>query len=178
LGVFAIHLPPLRERGDDLELLAQYYLRRVSRDLGREVREVAPEALKRLRAYPWPGNMRELQSVLKQALLRAHGPVLLPEFLPEFPEAPAAPMAFPGEGCDPEAFLIRPQLGPDARDLYAETHRELDRFLLPRALDYTGGNQHRAALLLGIARKTLRTKLRELGLRVGHSVEADEADVP
>src|SRR3954471_23932190 len=158
LGVFTIHLPPLRERGDDLELLAQFYLRRVSQDLGREVREVAPETLERLRAYPWPGNMRELQSVLKQALLRAHGPVLLPEFLPEPPEAPAAPaapMASPGGGFDPEAFL-RQRLGPDSRDLYAEIHRELDRLVLPRVLDYTGGNQQRAALLLGIARQTLR----------------------
>src|SRR3954454_11831105 len=125
LGVFTIHLPPLRERGDDLELRAQFSLRRVSRDLGREVREVAPEALERLRAYPCPGIMRELQSVLRRALLRAHCPVLLPEFLPEFPEAPAAPMASPGGGLDPETFL-RPRLGPDARDLYAEIHRELD----------------------------------------------------
>ena len=91
LGVFAIHLPPLRERGEDLPLLVQFYLRRVSRELGREVREVAPEALARLRGYAWPGNVRELQSVLKQALLRAHGPVLLPEFLPELPEAPGSP---------------------------------------------------------------------------------------
>ena len=177
LGVFTIHLPPLRERGDDLELLAQFYLRRVSRDLGREVREVAPEALERLRAYPWPGNMRELQSVLKQALLRAHGPVLLPEFLPEFPEAPAAPaapMASPGGGFDPEAFL-RQRLGPDSRDLYAEIHRELDRLVLPRVLEHTGGNQARAAVLLGIARRTLRTKLGELGLQVTRSVGAGEA---
>ena len=180
LGVFAIQLPPLRERGEDLALLVRFSLRRVSREVGREVHEVAPEALARLRGYSWPGNVRELQSVLKQALLRAHGPVLLPDFLPELAEAPvpAAPAAPPGEGLGPEAFLIRPQLGPDARDLYAETHRELDRLLLPRVLDYTGGNQHRAALLLGIARKTLRTKLRELGLRVAHSVEADEDDLP
>ena len=180
LGVFTIHLSPLRERGDDLELLAQFYLRRVSLDLGREVREVAPEALERLRAYPWPGNMRELQSVLKQALLRAHGPVLLPEFLPEFPlapAAPAAPMASPGGGFDPEAFL-RQRLGPDSRDLYAEIHRELDRLLLPRVLEHTGGNRARAALLLGIARRTLRTKLQELGLHVAHSVEADEDNLP
>src|SRR6201996_4359144 len=81
LGVFTIHLPPLRERGDDLPLLVQFYLQRGSRDLGRKVSEVAPEAMTRLRGYSWPGNMRELQSVLKQALLRAHGPVLLPEFL-------------------------------------------------------------------------------------------------
>ena len=178
LGVFTIHLPPLRERGDDLELLVQFYLRRVSRDLGREVREVAPEALDRLRAYPWPGNMRELQSVLKQALLRAHGPVLLPDFLPELPELPGEPatsVAPQGGRVDLEAF-IHQRLGPDSRDLYKETLRELDRLLLPRVLEYTGFNQQRAALLLGIARQTLRAKLRDLGLHVGHSVEADEDD--
>src|SRR5215467_727087 len=71
LGVFTIHLPPLRERGEDLALLVQFYLRRCSRELGREVREVAPAALEQLRGYSWPGNVRELQSVLKQALLRA-----------------------------------------------------------------------------------------------------------
>jgi two-component system nitrogen regulation response regulator GlnG len=177
LGVFTIHLPPLRDRGADLALLVQFYLRRVSRELGREVREVAPEALQRLRGYSWPGNVRELQSVLKQALLRAHGPVLLPDFLPELPEAPAAPVAPPRGGLDPEAF-IRQQLGPDSRNLYAEYHRELDRLLLARVLEYTGGNQRRASLLLGIARHTLRTKLRELGLHVGHSVEANEDDLP
>jgi two-component system nitrogen regulation response regulator GlnG len=177
LGVFTIHLPPLRERGDDLALLARFYLRRGSREMGRPVREIAPEALERLRGYSWPGNVRELQSVLKQALLRAHGPVLLPDFLPELPEAPAAPAAQPGGGFDPEAFLRR-RLGPDVRDLYAETHRELDRLLLPRVLDYTGGNQARAALLLGVARRTLRQKLRDLGLHVTHSVEADEDDLP
>src|SRR5947209_10476432 len=66
LGVFTVHLPPLRERGEDLPLLVRHYLRRLSRDLEREVQEVAPEALERLRAYNWPGNIRELQSVLKQ----------------------------------------------------------------------------------------------------------------
>src|SRR5947199_4682144 len=76
LGVFTIHLPPLRDRGDDLPLLVRHYLRRYSRELGREVREVAPEALGRLRAYPWPGNIRELQSALKQALLQARGTTL------------------------------------------------------------------------------------------------------
>src|SRR6202008_4008091 len=105
LGVFAIHLPPLRERGDDFVVLVRYFVTRFSRELGREVREVAPEALARLRGYSWPGNIRELQSVLKQALLRAQGPVLLPDFLPAFPEAPAAPVAPAGGGLDPEAFL-------------------------------------------------------------------------
>jgi two-component system nitrogen regulation response regulator GlnG len=142
------------------------------------VREVAPEALERLRGYSWPGNVRELQSVLKQALLHVRGPVLLPEFLPELTEAPgkpAAPVAPAGAGFDPEAFL-RQRLGPDSRDLYAEIHRELDRLVLPRVLEHTGSNQARAAVLLGIARRTLRTKLGELGLQVTRTVGADEAE--
>jgi two-component system nitrogen regulation response regulator GlnG len=179
LSVFTIPLPPLRERGDDLPLLVHHYLRRFGRELGREVHEIASEALERLCSYAWPGNIRELQSVLKRALLRAHGPVLLPEFLPELPEPPRAPApAVPPGGClDPEAFL-RQRLGPDSRDLYADSHREVDRLLLPRVLEYTGGNQRRAALLLGIARRTLRTKLRDLGVYLRHSVEADEDDLP
>jgi|GEM_PF-52281 len=175
LGVFAIHLPPLRERGEDLALLAQFYVRRVSRELGRAVCKVAPEALERLRGYSWPGNVRELQSVLKQAILRAHGPVLLPDFLPELPETTAAsiaPVAAPRGCLDPEAFIGQ-RLGPDSRDLYAETRREMDRVLLPRVLEYTGGNQHQAALLLGIARQTLRAKMSELGLHFTRSTEAD-----
>src|SRR6267142_1538175 len=102
LGVFTIHLPPLRERGDDLPLLAQHYVRRISRELGREVRQVAPEAMTRLRGYGWPGNIRELQSVLKQALLQASGTALLPAFLPEplggfgGTAPPAPPAAEPG----------------------------------------------------------------------------------
>ncbi len=93
------------------------------------------------------------------------------------PEAPAAAVAPPAGGLNPEAFL-RQRLGPDSRDLYKEIHQELDRLLLSRVLEYTGGNQHRAALLLGIARKTLRQKLRALGLHDTHSVDADRDDLP
>jgi two-component system, NtrC family, response regulator AtoC len=85
LGVFTIHLPPLRERGDDLLMLVRHYLRRFSRELSRDVRDIAPEALERLRSHSWPGNIRELQNVLKQALLRASGTVLLSAFLPDLP---------------------------------------------------------------------------------------------
>src|SRR5207237_4698637 len=128
LGVFAIHLPPLRERGNDLALLARFYLRRVSRELGREVREVAPEALERLRGYSWPGNVRELHSVLKQALLRAHGPVMLPDFLPELPKAPgepAAPVMPPGGGLDAEAFIGQ-RLGERSEEHTSELQSHLN----------------------------------------------------
>src|SRR5438034_465500 len=95
LSVFTIHLPPLRERGDDLPMLIYHYLRCFSRELGREVREVAPAALERLQHYPWPGNIRELQSILKQALLQASGTVLIPAFLPESLTPPGEPAAIP-----------------------------------------------------------------------------------
>src|SRR6516165_340192 len=166
LGVFTIRLPPLRERDDDLLMLVQHYLRRFSRELGREVRQAAPEALERLRDYSWPGNIRELQSVLKQALLQASGAVLLPAFLPEplggagAVAPPATPAAEPGV----ETFVVRQRVGPGTRDLYAQAHRELDRLLLPAVLEHARGSQHQAALLLGIARQTLRLKLRDLGL--------------
>ena len=79
----------------------------------------------------------------------------------------------PGPDLGLEAYISQ-RLGPDARDLHAEAHRELDRLLLPRVLEYTNGNQHQAARLLGIARQTLRQRLRDLGLHVARSIEADE----
>ena len=178
LGVFTIPLPPLRERGDDLPLLVRHYLRRFSGELGREVREAAPETLRRLCAYPWPGNIRELQSVLKQALLRASGPTLLPAFLPEFlqePEPDEAPQASPAsDGPGGETFVIQQRIGSNMRDLYADAHRQLDRLLLPRVLDHAGGSQHQAALLLGIARQTLRLKVRDLQLSPSRVRDAEE----
>jgi DNA-binding NtrC family response regulator len=178
LNVFAIHLPPLRERGDDLAVLVRHFVRRFSHDLGREVQEVAPEALARLRAYPWPGNIRELQSVLKQALLQARGTTLLPAYLPALPAEPDGTIPGPtSAGDDPhlEAF-VRRCLAADDGDQYAQAHRWLDRALLPLALETTNGNQQEAARRLGIARETLRRRLRELGLHLRRRLEADEGD--
>jgi DNA-binding NtrC family response regulator len=178
LGVFTIYLPPLRERGDDLPLLVRHFLRRFSTELGREVQEVAPEALERLRGYSWPGNVRELQSVLKQALLQARGTTLLPVFLPALPGEPSGPVtASPSAAPDPnlEAF-IRLRLASGKDELYAETHRQVDRLLLTRVLEETGGNQLQAARRLGIARDTLRRRLSELGLHVSRRLEAGEDD--
>ncbi|HEY2157837.1 MAG TPA: sigma 54-interacting transcriptional regulator, partial [Isosphaeraceae bacterium] len=172
LGVFTVHLPPLRERGDDLPMLVQHYVLRFGRELGREAREVSPEAIERLRAYPWPGNVRELQSVLKQALLKSTGPVLVSAFLPDLVPRKADDPATTG-GSRLEA-LIEQRLRNGGRDLYEEARRELDRFLLPLVLRSTGGNQFQAARTLGIARRTLRLRLRELGLSVTKSIQRDE----
>jgi two-component system nitrogen regulation response regulator GlnG len=173
LSVFTIHLPPLRQRGEDLPMLVRHYVRRCNRELGREVSQIDPETLERLRKYPWPGNLRELQSVIKQAMLQARGSVLLPAFLPDLSSGAAESAAQTSVNLDLEAF-VRQRLQPDARNLYADAHGQFDRFLLASVLEYTGGSQHQAARLLGIARQTLRLKLRDLGLRVTQSIEADE----
>jgi two-component system nitrogen regulation response regulator GlnG len=162
LGVFTIHLPPLRERGADLDLLVKHFVRRYGRELGREVREVAPEVTEQLRAYPWPGNLRELQSVLKQALLRATGPVLMPAMLPELTTEPLPAAARSGAAVPGLEEFIRKRLADGSETLHEEAHRELDRLLLPIVMEHTRGNQFQAAKVLGVARQTLRRRLREL----------------
>jgi two-component system nitrogen regulation response regulator GlnG len=177
LSVFTIPLPALRERGDDLPMLIQHYLRRFGRELGREVREITPEALQLLCRYPWPGNIRELQGVLKQALLQATGTVLIPAFLPESlrapPEPAAAQIARTEADFSFEAFVLR-RLEEGSIALSAEAHQLLDRLLLRLALRHTRGNQVQAARVLGISRQTLRAKSREFGLSLSGSAESPD----
>jgi DNA-binding NtrC family response regulator len=180
LSIFTIHLPPLRERGDDLPLLLSHYLCRFNRELGKDVQSVSPEALQLLRRYSWPGNVRELQSVLKQSLLQATGPVLLPDFLPASVKT-ASPLS-PDRGTEEamregglEAF-IEARLQAGTQELYAETLERLERLLVTRVLRHTGGNQLRAAKILGITRGSLRTKIRDLGIRIDRTVSGGEDD--
>ena len=175
--MFSIHLPPLRERGEDLAMLVDHYLRRFSRELARQVRDISPDALEMLKAYSWPGNIRELESVLKQALLKARGSVLLPAFLPPLANVTSKPSAAASSGTskdrlDVEDFITR-RLVPDANNVYGDTHRQVDRILFTLALEYTRGNHRDAARLLGISRQTMRVKMRSLGLHVTPSI-ADE----
>jgi nitrogen regulation protein NR(I) len=176
LGVFTIHLPPLRERGDDLPMLVHHYVRRSSRELGREVREVTAEAMERLRGYPWPGNIRELQSVMKQALLRSTGTVLIPAFLPESIGAPraAAAAAPPSDDWASLESFIRQRLRAGSNELYQETLRRVEQLLLPLVLQSTSGNKLQAARILGMTRLTLRMKLRGLDWPDAKSAEGDE----
>jgi DNA-binding NtrC family response regulator len=97
LNVFEIELPPLRDRVDDLPLLVQHFLTHARLELDKSVSSIAEEALDILQAYPWPGNIRELQSVVKQAVLKSVGPVLVPDFLPDFVSAPEPETSSPGE---------------------------------------------------------------------------------
>ena len=174
LSAFTIHLPPLRDRLEDLPMLVRHFLGLFGAEMGRDIREIAPDALERLRAWSWPGNIRELQNVLRQALLRATGNVLLSSFLPEMQTSGAAAhSAGKAEGTDFASF-IRARLTPATNDLMEQTHREIDRLLLTLALEYTRGNYTETARLLGISRQTMRLRLRALGLQVNHSVGSSD----
>jgi DNA-binding NtrC family response regulator len=165
LSVFALALPPMRERGGDLALLVEHFLKRFNREFGRQIHQVHPDTLAILEAYPWPGNLRELQNVLKQALLRAHGPVLLPEFLPLPRLTPGNERtpARPPPAHDLKDFIYA-QLKNGSRTLYAQFQTEVERLLLTEVMRSTRGNQLRAAQILGITRNKLRAKLRALSL--------------
>ena len=182
LGVFTIHLPPLRERADDLPVLVRHFVRRFNRELGRDVRDITPEAMSLLCAYSWPGNVRELQSVLKQMLLHATGPVVNAETLPPPIAAHAAQSQTEraetrnGAGMSGIESFLRGRMQECNESLYQDVHRQVDHHLLPLVLKSTGGHQLRAAQLLGVTRRTLRIKLRELGISVTKTIEAADAD--
>jgi two-component system nitrogen regulation response regulator GlnG len=171
LNVFPLHLPSLRERGDDLPLLANYFLRRFSKELGKPVPELPPETLAALSAYDWPGNVRELQSALKQALLQLRGSVLLPEFLPTSIRSPAVPADAAAGELD---RYVQDRIVAGSEDLYAECLGQMERRLITRVLQHTNGNQVQAARILGITRGSLRTKIRALGISIGRAVWTDD----
>ncbi|HEX4386811.1 MAG TPA: sigma-54 dependent transcriptional regulator [Myxococcales bacterium] len=170
LSTFTIQLPPLRDRLGDLPEMARHFIGIFAAEMGREVRELAPEALQKLQSHAWPGNIRELQNVLRQALLRAKGNVLLSSFLPALNPDGVAPANAP---FDLTSF-VRQRLSAQTDDLFEQTHSEVDRVLLTLALEFTRGNHTEAARMLGISRQTMRVRLRALGLQVTHSVEANE----
>jgi len=162
-----VHVPPLRERPDDVPELAHHFLFVFNRELGLSIQGFDPEALACLRQYPWPGNVRELQAVLKEAMLRAAGPLLLPEFLPAAVRGaqPPAPRPADPEGERPDLrAIIDELLERGENDLHARLVAVLERVLFRRVLQETGGHLGRASERLGLNRSTLRYKLRELGL--------------
>ena len=169
LSVFTLRLPALRVRGADLRALTMHFVRRFNAELGKAVSEIQPEVHELLERYPWPGNIRELQSVIRQGLLLAKGPMLTTEVLPEAirsvqQPASAGPAVTPTEAEDWDRFLAE-RLNSGAKDLYAEWSRITDRYLLERVLAHTAGNLSRASEILGINRRTLREKLQSLNLR-------------
>jgi two-component system response regulator PilR (NtrC family) len=152
LNVIPIQLPPLRERREDIPLLVAHFLQKFGKDLGKQARGVAPEAMIVLERYHWPGNIRELENVLERAIVLGAGDMLGIESLPETlrRERPVKGMEaveLPEDGLDLEATLDT-----------------IERGYLQRALDRTGGVQTKAAELLKMTFRQFRYKLQKHSL--------------
>jgi two-component system response regulator AtoC len=178
LNVVPIHIPPLRERREDIPLLAEHFLAKFNDRLKKQIGAIAPEAIERLIAYNWPGNIRELENLMERTMLFCEAPAIaVADLPPEVVAAAAANAAAAGAsaGLAPSSSAV-PVAAPPSEDISrpvadslkeavrAETER-VERVLIQRALDETGGNVTQAARKLKISRKSLQTKMKELGLR-------------
>lgn len=157
LETFHIEIPPLRERGEDIERLARQFLRQQALARGVPERRLSPEALRALVRYPFPGNVRELASLMERAATLATGELIESGDLPErvFETSGRADGSSAGMLCQAQRT---PTATGDAR---WPTLEEREREYIRRVLEYVGGNKQRAARILGIGRKTLYRKLGE-----------------
>ncbi len=154
LAVILLHLPPLRERGDDALLLAEHFLRRFSTKYGKNVRRIDARAREVLLSYPWPGNVRELSHVIERAVLWSRDSTLNVEHL-----SVTAPMRVASERPD--------STGDPGPSLQSGDLTQVERSMIERAMREAGGNQTRAAQRLGISRDTLRYRLKKFGIGTG-----------
>jgi DNA-binding NtrC family response regulator len=172
LNVVRIHLPPLRDRRDDIPLLVNYFLEKIARELQRPPKSVAAGAVKLLEKYHWPGNVRELENALRRAHVLAKSDAILPGDLP--PEisgqagtgAPPPSSGAAGDAATTDAAALARQLFQWARrDPKLKIIPAVERELVVQALKETGDNQIQAAKLLGITRATLRKRIEKFGIQ-------------
>ncbi len=157
LSVFPIQIPPLRERSEDVVILARHFVDKFCRDLNKKPLTLAPAAIDEMRAYAWPGNVRELQNSIERAVILCEGDSIQPRHLNlSFRQpAAAAPEASPWEQID---------LSGTMADALRRVSAEVERRKIEQALKDAGGNKPRAAEALQISYKTLLQKLKDIGL--------------
>lgn len=144
INVLPITLPPLRERGGDIVLLAEYYVEKLAREMGRTGVKASAHFFEALQSYDWPGNVRELKNVIERAIIIADGLNMTPAHLPaDLTRTPSAP-------------------SPVASSTGFPSLRDVEDDHIRRALQFTGNNHSRTAALLGISRSTLHAKLKKL----------------
>jgi len=158
ISAVPITIPPLRDRGDDVILLAEHFLERFKREFQKPALTFSADALARLRTYPWPGNVRELQNAVERAAILAKGSEIDTEAL-RLPEPKPSREDVP-DGMLEEQFLWEGPLEEVSQR--AVTH--VERFKIQNALRESKWNKTRAAEKLGVSYKTLLTKIRTLGL--------------
>lgn len=152
LSVVRIHMPPLRERREDIALLVAQFLKTAAKDNGKPFREFTADALAALESYPWPGNVRELQAAVMRAVVMGTGAKLTLRDLPPTVREPS-----PGPGAGAGGLRL-----PAFRKGGSLNVEDTEHRLILRALEETGGNVTEAAKRLGMSRRTLHRRLKEM----------------
>jgi DNA-binding NtrC family response regulator len=186
LNVVPIHIPPLRERREDIPLLVDHFIAKFNERLRKQIESIAEDAVSRLVAHPWPGNIRELENLMERTVLFCEGPqIKVSDLPPEIshlapvslthlqpvtsPHLPTVTMPAVADEAAREAARATPAAEALAASSLKEAVRvqteRVERELIQRALDETGGNVTQAARKLKISRKSLQTKMKEFGLR-------------
>jgi two-component system, NtrC family, response regulator AtoC len=169
LAVVPIVLPALRDRKSDIPMLARHFIEKYNKRLHKKMEGLEEEAAVVLQAYPWPGNIRELENLIERVLLFADGPNIRVRDLPDNIRGvtPGAAPAVAAATSEPtEAGL---------KDIVRQKSAEIEREVIAKKLEETGGNVTRAAKLLQISRKSLQTKMKELGLRESSAEGRDDS---
>jgi len=200
LNVVTITLPPLRARAGDIPLLLQYFLSKSRKELNKlELEGISPEALELLLKYPWPGNIRELQSAVRQFVIKATTPVIVPDFLPatilgtekrssdsgvmELSAATAGAAGGRPDSSGTEAgsshradlrSFVDSRLAASSKNLYAETLEMMERYLFTRVLQEMGGNQSKTAETLGITRGKVRDRIASFHISLDKTVSIED----
>jgi two-component system response regulator AtoC len=144
-----VHLPPLRDREDDISLLTEHFIGQHNQRLGTAVKGVSPEARKMLLAYEWPGNVRELENVIERAMVLTEGETLVPDDLPDRVQQ--------------SRDAVRMTLSSGELSV-KKTVKIIEEELIRRALAKTGGNRTNAAKLLEISHRALLYKIKQYGI--------------
>jgi DNA-binding NtrC family response regulator len=169
---FRISLPPLRKREEDIPLLVEHFVKQssgIGRSLSAAPIRISEEALQMLSRHVWPGNLDELRSVLRRALVETKGTVVASDFLLSALGGEPAVDTGRALGVTNWRMFAEARASEGSQHLYADAVEEMERNLLRQVLDGTGGNQARAARILGITRGNLRKKIRTLGLELTSS---------
>jgi two-component system response regulator PilR (NtrC family) len=162
INVIPIVLPPLRQRREDIPLLADFFVKKCSREMGVPAKRITTEAMRFLESYDWPGNVRELENVIERALALSSGEAITPEDVPSQllsrTSQPLAGIFLPADGLDLEAYLD-----------------QIRRQIMDEALERSGGVQTQAAELLGVSFRSFRYYAKKLGL-TGSGQDDSDAD--
>jgi DNA-binding NtrC family response regulator len=158
LNVVSINLPPLRERKEDINEIARYFIQRFNREFSKKVNGISPELLEEFQNYDWPGNVRELQSIVQRGMVLCQKDVLSHDDC----EALSQPGAPEGKTGNMEKILsdaAEKLLRKGGADIYKAAVSGLERLLIEKALHLNNNNQAMTARMLGISRNTLKAKL-------------------